>query len=856
MEVDRLRALRGPNLWTRTTAMEAMVTLGDGEHPGQTDPDEDHRVLDLLALLEGSNGMTRPPATRAHAYARVALALQVRAGCPVTYHRVVTAVEGGAYKAVVEYSEEAVGRKAMVAAEALIHAAVEDRASDVTGNVAALKTLDEEIRLGPSTGSIVRAARERGVPIRRLTDGSMVRLGWGARQRLILAAETDRTPAVAESIAQDKHLTKELLAAAGVPVPAGRPVEDAEDAWAAAREVGLPVVVKPQDGSQGRGVAVNLTTRERVLEAYAAAAAVSPDVMVERFVQGRDYRLLVVGDRLVAAACREPPQVIGDGIRTIRALVEKANADPRRSDGHATSLSRIRLDDIAQAVLGGQGLTTDSVPAPGARVVLRGNANLSTGGSATDVTDEVHPDVATRAVEAAKVVGLDICGVDVVAPRVDRPMEETGGAVVEVNAAPGLRMHLDPSYGQGRPVGQAIVATLFAPGDDGRVPLVAVSGTNGKTTTVRMVAHLLSCLGRTVGMACSDGVYIGGERIDSGDCSGPRSARNVLSHPDVEAAVLETARGGILREGLGFDRCDVAVVTNVGTGDHLGLAYIDTVEDLAVVKRVIVQAVAPHGTAVLNAEDPLVARMADACRGSVLFFASDPENPVLAAHKAKGGRVVYREGDFIVAACGTDRVRMPLEGIPLTHGGRIPFQVENTMAALGAGWALGLPWDALRTGLCTFVNDPRTAPGRFNVLSHRGATVVADYGHNPDAITALVAAVERLATGRRVVVISAAGDRRDSDIVRQGEILGDAFDEVVLYQDRCQRGRADGEVVDLLRRGLAHAKRAAVVDEIRGESAAIDRCLAVLKPGDLALILIDQVDESLDYLARTLQPGA
>lgn len=493
------------------------------------------------------------------------------------------------------------------------------------------------------------------------------------------------------------------------------------------------------------------------------------------------------------------------------------------------------------------------MPPPGTLIFLRNNANLSTGGSATDVTDEVHPEMAARAVSAARMIGLDICGVDIVAESVLYPLEEQHGGVVEVNAAPGLRMHLNPSFGKGRNVGEAIIANMYADGEDGRIPVVAVAGTNGKTTTVRLTAHLLGAAGHRIGMTNSDGVYVDNLRIDTGDCSGPRSARSVLMHPDVDAAVFETARGGILREGLAFDRCNVAIVTNIGMGDHLGLGYISTVEDMAVVKRVIVQHVHPSGMAVLNAADPIVAEMAASCPGSITYFAEDRNHPIMATHRAQGLRVVYRDGDSIVAAQGAEETRFPLAEIPLTRNGTIVFQVENAMASIAAAWGLNLDWSIVRRGLASFVNDAQTAPGRFNVFDYHGATVIADYGHNPDAILALVRAVDAMPAKRRSVVISGAGDRRDEDIRMQTEILGEAFDDVLLYQDQCQRGRADGEVVALLRQGLVNATRAKQVDEIYGEFLAIDTALARLQAGDLCLILVDQVEEALEHIAKRIR---
>ncbi|MDB5884420.1 MAG: cyanophycin synthetase, partial [Polaromonas sp.] len=477
MEVSRIRALRGPNLWSRRTALEAIVACMPEERSisGLSGFEPRLRALfpDIGVLRDtGPAGSV----SVAHVLEAAALELQAAAGCSVTFSRTAATFEPGTYQVVVEYTEEAVGRLAFELAQALVHAALHDTAFDLPAAISRLHSLDEDERMGPSTGAIVDAALARGIPFRRLTKGSMVQFGWGSRQRRIQAAELDATSAVAESIAQDKDLTKKLLRAAGVPVPLGRPATDADDAWAAALEIGLPVVLKPQDGNQGKGVTVNVTTREHLDMAYRAAAE-HGEVIVERFLSGCDFRLLVVGDKLVAAARREPPQVVGDGRHTVLELVDIVNQDPRRGEGHATSLTKIRFDGIAVVRLETQGLTPASVPAKGRRVILRNNANLSTGGTATDVTDEVHPAVAARAVAAAQMIGLDICGVDVVCETMLKPLEEQNGGVVEVNAAPGLRMHLSPSYGKGRAVGTAMIDELFAPGDNGRIPVIAVTGT-------------------------------------------------------------------------------------------------------------------------------------------------------------------------------------------------------------------------------------------------------------------------------------------------------------------------------------------------------------------------------------------
>jgi cyanophycin synthetase len=795
MEFRKVLALRGPNIWANYPVLEAWVDLGAlKDSPSDELPGFNERLTAWLPTMVehrcsvGTRGgffeRLRRGTYQAHILEHVALELQTLAGTEVSFGRTRETSEGGVYKVALEYENEELGRACLEAARKLCLAAVHGRPYDVEGELRKLRKLAGRILPRPGVAAILRAARKRKIPVQRLDEQGLLQLGYGARQRRVLGPQTDRTGALAESIARDHELTRTLLRSAGVPAPDGRAVQGAEDAWAAAEELGWPVLLKPRYGHRRRGAAGNLRSREEVRAAYEAASRETSHVEVERCAAGADFRLLVVGDRVVAAARRDPD------------------------------------------------------------------------GGAVDVTDAVHPEVAGRAVEAARVIGLDVAGVDVVAADVGLPLEEQGGVVVGVNARPGLAMHLQPTAGTPRPVGEAIVDSLFPEGEDGRIPTVAVTGVNGKTTTTRLIAHVVGLTQRTVGMTCTEGVYVGGRCVEAGDCSGPASARSVLQNPRVEAAVLETARGGILRAGLGFDRCDVAVVTNIAEGDHLGIADIDTPEQLALVKRTIVEVVVPTGAAVLKADDPLVAAMASACRGAVVFFARDPDHPVLVRHREQNGRVAFaRDGHLILAEGDQEIPLVSLDRVPLTHGGRIGFQVENALAAAAAAWSLGVPCERIRVGLETFCSGMSHAPGRFNLLEVNGATVIVDYGHNAPALAALVEAIGLFPHKRRTAVYSTAGDRRDCDLVRQGELLGDAFDRVILYEDHYLRGRKEGEIIALFRRGVAAGSRVQEVQEVRGWVKAMEAALDSVSPGELLLVQADVIEETVTFLTGYLSAG-
>jgi cyanophycin synthetase len=862
LTIRKVSILRGPNVWANYPVIEAIVDLADlKDTSSEMIPGFNDRLMSWFPTMVehrcsiGERGgffeRLRRGTYMAHILEHVVIELQTLAGNEVGFGRARELDEEGVYRVAFAYHDENVGLAALEAGKRVVLAAVHDTPIDIATEVAQLKSLVHEHCLGPSTLGIVKAAKEKGIPHYRLNEGSLVQLGYGSRQRKIWTAETDRTSAIGEAIAQDKELTRRLLYSSGIPVPEGYVVTTKEEAWEKAMEIGVPVVVKPQCGNHGRGVSTNLITQQEVELAFENAEKEEPTIIVEKFFEGDDYRMLVIGNQLVAVARREPPKVIGDGVSSISQLVHIVNQDPLRSDGHSTVMSHIPLDDVSKAVLAQQGLTVEDVPDVNQVVYIRRNANLSSGGTACDVTDLVHPQVAARVIEAAQVVGLDIAGIDVVARDISVPLESQNAGIVEVNAGPGLRMHIQPSEGKGRPVCEAIVDMLFPSGNNGRIPIVAITGVNGKTTTTRLIAHIFHLSGKRIGMTSTDGVYFNGRRVDDGDCSGPKSAKRVLMNPNIDAAVLETARGGIIREGLAFDKCDVAVVTNIGEGDHLGLNGINTIEQLAKVKRCIVDVVDPNGYAVLNAEDPLVVDMAKYCKGNVLFFAQDPDHPIITEHRQKGGRVIFTRDNTVVSAQGQNEIIiLPLERIPMTHGGKIRFQVENAMAALGAALVQGIPVELIRAGLESFNSNSAASPGRFNIVQYNQCTLIIDYGHNSSALKSLLSALSNFPNSRRSAVYSAAGDRQDGDMIRQGQMLGHHFDRVILYEGSYCRGRKPGDIVQLFREGLALGARVRDTSWFSSWQESVQHALDSAKPDELILIQADVVDETVDFFSR------
>ncbi len=766
LRILETRVLRGPNIWFRGPAIVMLVDLGELEEwPSNKIPHFNEALLQLIPSLEDhacSLGRRGGFVTRlndgtwlGHVSEHIALELQSLAGTVAHIGKTRSAGATGQYNVVYEYREEEVGREAGRIAVALVNFLVNPEAApfDFADELEGLIRLAERNAFGPSTQALVDEAVSRDIPWIRLDRHSLVQLGQGVHQQRIRATMTSRTSAIGVDIASDKSLTNTLLSSAGMPVPRSQVVRSADGAVEAAEKLGYPVVVKPLDGNHGRGVALDLRDEQAVRDAYTLAREESRggDVVVETFVRGNDYRVLVVGGKLAAVAERVPASVVGDGKLSVRALVDKENSDPRRGIGHERVLTRIRITAGAEELVRKQGLGLDDVPKKGQRVMLAATGNMSTGGTAIDRTHEAHPDNVEIAETAAQVVGLDIAGIDFIAPDITVPVREQGGAIVEVNAAPGFRMHTNPTEGEPQYVAKPVLDLLFPQGSNARIPIIWVTGTNGKTTTVRMIGHILKLMGRRVGMTTTDGIVVDGRLIRKGDMSGPRSAQMVLQNPSVDTAVFEVARGGILREGLGYDRNDVAVVTNV-TGDHLGLNGVETMSQLAQVKSVIVDAVPRAGMAVLNADDPLVARMARQSRGSVVYFSMARERGEegydrVDGHCGRGGAamVVQQTDDGELVVLRHAERTMPLlytHQIPATFEGRARMNVANALAAAGAAWAAGAHLHDIRQGLRTFTTSFFQAPGRLNEIQVDGYKVFLDYCHNVDGMRRLTEFVE------------------------------------------------------------------------------------------------------------------
>lgn len=871
MRILKTQTLRGPNYWSirrnklilMRLDLEELTEKTSNEIPGfydgliQTLPSliehycsRGHRGGFLERVSEGT--------LMGHIVEHIALELQELAGMPVGFGRTRETAETGVFNVVFEYVEEQAGRYAARAAVRLCNSIVKTGsypAEELAQDLADIKDLRANTALGPSTETIIKEAEVRKIPWLLLSARAMLQLGYGANQKRIQATLTENSSILGVELACDKEGTKTILADAGIPVPKGTVIQyldDLEDAIASVG--GYPIVIKPLDGNHGRGIAIDVNSREEAETAYdlASEASKTRSVIVERYHRGSDHRVLVINGKLVAVAERIPAHVIGDGKSSIEDLIAITNRDPSRGDGHDNILTKIVIDKTALGVLEKQGYTTSNVLPSGEIAYLRATANLSTGGIAIDRTDEIHPENIWFAERIAKIIGLDIAGIDIVTSDITKPLREVDGVVVEVNAAPGFRMHAAPSRGLPRNVGAPVLDMLFPPGADPRIPIIAITGTNGKTTTTRMMAHIYRQTGKVVGYTTTDGVYIGDYLAEKGDNTGPYSASMILKDPTVEVAVLETARGGILRSGLAFESCDIGIVLNVAA-DHLGLGDINTIEQMARVKSVIAETVKPDGYAILNADDPLVAAMAQQVNCKVAYFSLNPDNPIILEHtRRKGLAAIYENGYLsIMEGDWTIRIEKAVK-CPMTMGGMAPFMIANGLAACLGAFAQGVDIETIRRGVRSFNPSAEQTPGRMNLFDLGEYHALLDYAHNPHGYEA-VGTFVRNWSGAKTGVVGGPGDRRDEDLILLGKIAAQVFDSIIIKEDDDKRGREPGEVADLIAKGVFQENPQATYETILCEVQAIETALNNAEKDSIVVVFPESVSSAIDLIKKRIK---
>jgi len=857
--LERL-ALMGPNLYAQFPCVKWKIDIGAYEElPTDKIPGFGETLEAILPSLvehrcsEGVRGgflsRVKDGTWLGHVMEHVAIELQSLAGIEVGFGRARSADGPGIYNVIYEVEERSTGILAGEMAIELLETLIAGETYAVADHVAELRRNYERNSLGPSTKAIVAAAVKRGIPFMRLDELNLVQLGYGANAKKIQATIASTTRFLGVEIAGDKDRTKSILGFHGVPVPKGEVTRYLDEALAIANRIGWPVVVKPLDASHGRGIVTNIRSEEELTLAFEDAKTYRTSIVVERYLPGKDFRLLCINQKFVAAAERVPAHVTGDGERTIGQLIDIANSDPRRGEGHEKVLTRIKIDTATLRLLELRGLSPDSVLPAGEVVHLKTTANLSTGGTSIDVTDRVHPANIEMAERIAMLVGLDIAGIDVVAPDIETPVAENGGGIVEVNAAPGFRMHLAPTEGKPRPVGEAVVDMLFPPGCESRIPIITITGTNGKTTTARLCAHIAKMAGKSVGLTTSDGIYIRNQLVQKGDTTGPNSAQVVLRDPSVNFAVLETARGGILRAGIGYDWADAAIVTNIAE-DHLGIRDVHTLEDLARVKAVTVERVKPQGYAILNAEDDMtpVIRQQGNCR--IAFFSLDPDNPTFRKHVDAEGLGATIENDWLMLY--ENGLRVPLcevRNVPISFNGKARFNLANALAAVLATFATEIHVSDIVSGLQSFFQSATTTPGRLNFVDFDGFRVMIDYAHNPHGLAAVSELAAALRRNRLVCVLGLPGDRRSEDIRAAAVIVGRHFDRVILRDDFDLRGRQTGEVAGIIREGLmAGGLKETQIAYRREEADAIALAVTEGQPGDLIVYIADKPEIAARYV--------
>lgn len=859
MKILNIRTLSGPNYWTiNHRVIEARLDIEEFEDiPSDKIDGFFFRMQSLLPGLEdhhcsegkpgGFLSRVKSGTWIGHIVEHIALELQSLANMPCYFGKTRSTEKRGIYNVVISYDEERSGIYALNAAVAISESLARGVNYDVSLDIENLKKIAAEDKPGPSTMAIINAAKKRGIPQIRLA-GSLIQLGYGCKQRRIDATITDNTSCIAVDLASDKQKTRELLSKASIPVPEGRIIYDLSQLQDAINEIGYPLVMKPYNGNQGKGIHVDIRDYKEAEAGFESAREYSNGVIVEEFIPGKDYRLLVINFKLVAAACRFPAFVTGNSISTVKELVDLTNKSPERGIDHENILTRIKLDESTLNLLSKQNISLDSVPEAGRKVMLKQTANLSQGGIAEDVSQIVHPEIAEIAERAARIIGLDVCGIDLMAQDISSPLSISKATIIEVNAAPGFRMHTNPTIGLSRPVGEAVVNMLFGAKNDGRIPITAITGTNGKTTTARLLAHIARHAGYSVGLTTTEGIYINNTLIEEGDCTGLGSTRKILHDRIVNFAVLECARGGILRNGLGFDFCNTAIVTNVAE-DHLGLNGIETVEDMAHVKAIVPETVLPDGLAILNENNEYTFRMKNRLKCSVAFFSINGKSSRLLEHCRKGGIVAFYQNGFITLMNGRKVIlTMNVADIPLTFNGRAPFMIENTMAAVIAAYFNRIDTGYITEALRSFTPSFENAPGRLNKINFRDFDFILDYAHNMHGIEALGQYIRQVPATQKTGIITAPGDRRESDIIGIGKASAEIFNRIIIRIDDDPRGRKPAEIADLLRTGIRLSAKNPVIEVIEKEYEAILHACSTAVKNSLIVLLSDKIKKSFEFL--------
>ena len=863
MKIIDIRAMRGPNIWSIWRHKLIVMKLDLEEYEEKPTNHIKGFYERMKAMMPGlydhrcSEGRpggfyhrVEEGTWLGHVIEHIALEIQTMAGMDTGFGRTRGAGPVGVYNVVFAYFEESVGKFAAEESVKIALAIAEDKPYDLEATVQKMREMRERVRLGPSTGALVEEAAKRGIPYIRLNHRSLVQLGYGINQKRIQATVTSNTCMIGTDLAGDKEMTKKLLDESGIPTPKGEIVYNEQELERALNRIGYPVVLKPIDGNHGRGATTNITNFEDAVQALEAAKVHSRAVIVERYITGLDHRMLVINYQFVAAAKRTPAAVTGDGKSTIQQLIDKVNADPRRGYGHEKELTQIAIDKDTRQILQKRELTLESVLPQGEELYLKTTANLSTGGTSTDVTEFVHPHNIFMAERIARIIGLDICGIDVMTTDLSQHLSETGGAVIEVNAAPGFRMHIAPTEGLPRNVAEPVIDMLYPPGVSARIPILAVTGTNGKTTTTRLLAHIMRTNGSKVGFTTTDGVYIQNRMVQKGDCTGPVSTELVLRDPTIDLAVLEVARGGILRAGLGFHNCNIGIVTNI-SADHLGLKDINTVEDMAKVKAVVVESVLPEGYSVLNADDDLVYAMREKVDSKIALFSLDENSERIQKHCNRGGIAAVVDNGYVSIRKGNWNLRINrVHNIPLTLDGRASFNIQNILAASLAAYLHGVKIEELKVALETFRPSPTQTPGRMNVFRFRDFTVMADYAHNTAGYRALSQFLQRTDATKKVGVIAGVGDRRDEDLIELGRISAEMFDEIIIRLDENLRGRTPEDMIDKLKTGILDKDPSKPVTVIADEQEAIIYAINNAEKGAFITVCSDVITVALQLIMK------